>query len=81
VVSEKFRRQGVAQRLMQLIAEHFSTRGVDIIQISAEASNADALAAYERIGFRRFGVLRDGIKHNGQHSDEIMMAAPITAIL
>jgi RimJ/RimL family protein N-acetyltransferase len=67
--------------MMQSIAKHFSARGVEIIQISAETSNTDALAAYERIGFRRFGVLRDGIKHDGRHDDEIMLAAPIAALL
>jgi ribosomal protein S18 acetylase RimI-like enzyme len=81
VVSEQFRGRGVARKMMQSIAAHFSQRGVEIIQISTEAGNTDALAAYERIGFQRFGVLRDGIKHESQHSDEIMMAASIAAML
>jgi ribosomal protein S18 acetylase RimI-like enzyme len=81
VVSEQFRGRGIARRMMQSIAEHFSQRGVEIVQISAEADNTEALAAYERIGFQKFGVLQDGIKHNGQYSNEIMMAAPIATML
>jgi ribosomal protein S18 acetylase RimI-like enzyme len=81
VVREGFRGRGVAREMMRAIAKHFSTRGVEIIQISAEASNADALRAYEGIGFQKFGVLRDGIKHDDQCNDEIMMAAPIVTIL
>ena len=54
---------------------------MEIIQISAEASNTDALAAYEKIGFQQFGVLQDGIKHDNQRSDEVMMAAPIELFL
>ncbi|MGY5881554.1 MAG: GNAT family N-acetyltransferase, partial [Candidatus Thorarchaeota archaeon] len=43
VVREDFRGRGVAREMMRAIAKHFSTRGVEIIQISAEGSNADAL--------------------------------------
>jgi RimJ/RimL family protein N-acetyltransferase len=81
VVRDEFRGRGIAREMMRLIARHFSTRDVEIIQISTEARNTDALAAYEKIGFQRFGVLRDGIKHDNQRNDEIMMAAPIAAIL
>ena len=81
VVRDGFRGRGVAREMMRSIAKHFSTRDVEIIQISAEASNMNALAAYENIGFRQFGILQDGLKYDNQRSDEIMMAAPIAAIL
>ena len=81
VVSEQFRGQGVARLMMKRIAEHFVSYGVEIIQISAESTNANAIAAYERIGFKRFGVLKDGINHDGACSDEIMMALPINELL
>jgi RimJ/RimL family protein N-acetyltransferase len=81
VVRDGFRGKGVAREMMRLIAKHFSTRGIEIIQISAESSNREALVAYERIGFQRFGVLQDGIKHEDQYSDEIMMATSLATIL
>lgn len=81
VVHKSFRGKGIARNMMQSIASHFSTRGIEIIQISAEAGNAGALGAYERIGFERIGTLRNGLKYDNEYSDEVIMAAPITAIL
>ncbi|MBN2228107.1 MAG: GNAT family N-acetyltransferase [Candidatus Thorarchaeota archaeon] len=74
VVNENFRGRGVARLMMQRISEHFSSLEIEIVQISAESTNTRAITAYERIGFRRFGVLKEGIKHDGQYADEIMMA-------
>jgi len=81
VVDEKYRNKGIAKQMMREIAEHFSSRGIEIIQISVESSNEVAIKAYEKIGFTRFGVLKNGLKHEGRHVDEIMMAAPIEIFL
>jgi ribosomal protein S18 acetylase RimI-like enzyme len=77
VVREDFRGQGVARSMMAAVARHFSSRGVEIVQISAEATNEPAIAAYERIGFRKFGILENGIKHDGQYSDETLLAMSV----
>ncbi|MFW9807645.1 MAG: GNAT family N-acetyltransferase [Candidatus Thorarchaeota archaeon] len=81
VVSKEFRRQGITRLMMKKIAEHFESLGVEIVQISAESENATAITAYEHIGFQRFGELKDGIKYNGNYSDEILLAIPITDFL
>ncbi|MFW9846908.1 MAG: GNAT family N-acetyltransferase [Candidatus Thorarchaeota archaeon] len=81
VVREGFRGLGIARKMMKTIASHFSTRGVEIVQISVDSSNTEAFAAYERIGFERFGFLKEGIKHNGKYGDEIFLASPISKIL
>jgi ribosomal protein S18 acetylase RimI-like enzyme len=81
VVRDEFRRRGVAREMMQLIAEHFSTRGVEIVQVSAEHTNKEAIAAYQRLGFHQFGFLKDGLKFDGNYSDEVMLAAPICKML
>jgi len=81
VVGENYRGRGVARQMMMRIAEHFASRGVEIIQISAEADNEIAIAAYERIGFRQFGTLKSGLKHENDYSDEVLMAAPINLFL
>lgn len=81
VVHESFRRQGITRRMMQSIAAHFSTLGIEIIQMSAETGNVEVVRAYERIGFKRFGTLHHGLKHNNEYSDEVMMTAPLAAFL
>ena len=82
VVREDFRGRGVARQMMMKIAEHFSVRGIEIIQISAESKNEAAIKAYEKIGFRQFGKLKNGLKYDEtEYSDEIMMAAYIDLVL
>ncbi|TFG26643.1 GNAT family N-acetyltransferase [Candidatus Thorarchaeota archaeon] len=81
VVSENYRGRGIARVMMRRIAEHFAPKGVEILQISAEADNTGAIAAYEQIGFQRFGLLKNGINHDGKYSDEVMMAMPVKELL
>jgi RimJ/RimL family protein N-acetyltransferase len=81
VVAEQFRGRGVARSMIKSIAAHFLNFGIGIIQISAEAGNIEAIRAYERIGFKRFGTLYQGLKYDNEYSDEVLMAAPIAAIL
>ena len=81
VVDEKFRGKGIANQMMRKIAEHFATLGIEIVQISVESGNEVAIKAYEKIGFTRFGVLKDGLKNDGRYADEIMMAAPVSRFL
>jgi len=81
VVREGFRRRGVARKMMKLVAEHFSTRGVEIVQVSGEHTNKEAIAAYQRLGFHQFGLLKDGLKFDDSYSDEVMLAAPIQKML
>lgn len=75
VVKDEFHGLGIARFMMAEIAKHFKKYEVEIVQISVEATNANAIAAYERIGFVRFGVLENGLRHNDKYSDEIMMSA------
>ncbi|MFW9843469.1 MAG: GNAT family N-acetyltransferase [Candidatus Thorarchaeota archaeon] len=81
VVAENYRGRRIAHVMMRKIAEHFNMIGIEIIQISAESKNKSAIKAYEKMGFTRFGVLKNGLKYENDYSDEIMMAAPITIFL
>ena len=81
VVREDIRGKGVARQMMMKIAEHFSVRGIEIIQICAESRNKIAIEAYEKIGFRQFGTLKNGLKYENEYSDEVLMAASIELFL
>ncbi|MGY5875685.1 MAG: GNAT family N-acetyltransferase [Candidatus Thorarchaeota archaeon] len=81
VVHDKHQGVGIARLMMGNIAKHFLNRGVELVQISVEATNEQAITAYERIGFREFGVLTRGLKHNDEYSDEIMMVTDIQGLL
>ncbi len=74
VVREDSRGLGIAKRMMQEIAAHFMSYGVEIIQISVEASNTHAYSAYQKIGFEAIGVFKKGLKYDSRYSDEILLS-------
>jgi len=81
VVRDEFQGLGVARNMMKEIAIHFKKRGVEILQISAEAQNLNAIGSYERIGFKKFCILKNGLKFDEKYSDEVMMAMAIDDLL
>lgn len=82
VVREDYRGKGIARQMMVKIAEHFSVRGIEIVQITAESTNEVAIKAYEKIGFDQIGKLKNGLKYpEREYCDETMMAIPIDLLL
>jgi RimJ/RimL family protein N-acetyltransferase len=51
----------------------FNDWGLHKLWLTARAENAAALAAYERVGFRREGLLRDEFLYAGQRHDAVYM--------
>lgn len=52
-VAEKFRRMGVATRLMAFLEQHYRDRGIQAFQLLTEADNHRAQALYRSLGFRQ----------------------------
>jgi aminoglycoside 6'-N-acetyltransferase len=64
--------QGLGTEAIRVLARHlFTDRGHHRLSIDPAAHNQAAIRAYERVGFRRVGVLRryelgpDGTWHDG----------------
>jgi ribosomal protein S18 acetylase RimI-like enzyme len=55
-VLPRYRRNGVAQRLLQAVEDDLSARGVARLRLSALAANAPARAAYEKAGLVLYEV-------------------------
>ncbi len=81
VVHDEFRGLGLAGHMMRDIALHFRALGVEILEISVASDNCDAFLAYFKIGFKQVGILRDGLKYDGQYTDEILLWIPIADLL
>ena len=50
------RRQGTAQALLRALAGWARERGADVLNLHVTATNAPAIALYERLGFRATGA-------------------------
>ena len=64
--------QGLGTEAIRLLARHlFEKRGHHRLTIDPAADNAAAIRAYEKVGFRRVGIMRnyergpDGVWHDG----------------
>lgn len=71
-VVEQFQRQGLGPRAIRVLAAYlFDELGHHRLTIDPAAANANAIRAYESVGFRRVGVMRqyerglDGTWHDG----------------
>jgi ribosomal protein S18 acetylase RimI-like enzyme len=55
-VDPAVRRQGTAQALLRFLAGWARERGADVLNLHVTATNAPAIALYERLGFRTTGA-------------------------
>jgi len=81
VVHEGFRGLGLAKCMMKEISNHFMEYGIEIVEISVESKNEPALHAYTKIGFKQYGLLENGLKYNGECTDEIFLSMKLPALL
>ena len=54
-VHPEFRRQGIAQQLVLRLVEELAKRGNHCLSLEVRASNAPAIALYEKLGFSQVG--------------------------
>jgi RimJ/RimL family protein N-acetyltransferase len=73
-VIEEVRNCGIGRRLVrECIAKSKRTLGLKIIKLYVFESNVRAKRFYERLGFYAVGRIPNGVFHNGQFKDDIIM--------
>lgn len=73
-VAPEFRRMGIARQLVdQALKNAFAMPGVRQVNLSVNAANVPAVALYETVGFKPFGVERGFMVVNGAVHNEIHM--------
>ncbi|MGC9310817.1 MAG: GNAT family N-acetyltransferase [Candidatus Aenigmatarchaeota archaeon] len=69
------RGKGIGKLLMEtVIFEAKKSLKIEIVVLEVFAENERAIALYKKLGFRKFGTLKNGLKRRGKYSDKIMMA-------
>ena len=65
---------GIGEALVRRLAEHFQMRGAAYLDLSVLHDNAEAIALYEKIGFRRVNVY--AIKRKNVINEKLYTGAP-----
>ena len=58
-VQPVFRRQGIAEKLISTLVEELKKRGIHALMLEVRASNAPAIALYEKLGFQQVGLRKN----------------------
>lgn len=73
-VRKEYWRNGIGSIIMgELIKSAKDHGGIKNISLGVKASNSNAIAMYEKCGFRKAGVHKDFFNINGSFDDEILM--------
>lgn len=58
-VKEKYRNKGIAKKLMDSFIDEAKNRNIAFINLEVRASNAPAIALYEKYGFEKVGTRKN----------------------
>ena len=58
-VHPDFRRKGIAESLIDTLIQELKNRGSHALMLEVRASNAPAIALYEKLGFRQVGLRKN----------------------
>ena len=58
-VHPDWRRKGIAEKLMESLVEALKSRGSHALTLEVRASNAPAIALYEKLGFSQVGLRKN----------------------
>ena len=58
-VHPDWRRQGIAEQLIENLIEELKKRGSHALMLEVRASNAPAISLYEKMGFRQVGLRKN----------------------
>lgn len=77
-VDPRFQRRGLGRALLEHLIDELEKRGVLTLWLEVRASNAAAIALYERLGFNEATIRRNYYPTADGREDAIIMALPIS---
>lgn len=73
-VIKDYRSMGIGKQLLRMSIEDAFSKGIERIQLDVYASNARAIALYEKLGFQHEGCRRMAAYFDGAYHDLNQMA-------
>ena len=73
VVNPKFRRRGIATKLIESALKVAKEKNTEIVKIGVEAKNTRAVKLYTKTGFKEYGRLERGLIRKGKYDDLILL--------
>lgn len=75
-VAPEFRRQGIAEALVNALVAYLQQKGILALLLEVRASNVPAIALYERLGFEQVGRRPNYYRH--PREDALIMRKELT---
>jgi len=73
VVNPRFKRKGIATKMIETALKIAKERKIEIVKIDVEAKNTPAVKLYLKAGFKEYGRLERGIIRKGEYDDLILL--------
>lgn len=72
-----FRGDGIGTELMKSLIDEARAMGLRLLTLTCFETNDAALHVYEKLGFRKAGVIPEAIQHKGQYVGEVHYYLPL----
>lgn len=72
-----FRNEGIGTELLKALIEEASLAGIRLVTLSCFETNAQALHVYEKLGFKKAGVIPGAIAYKGARVGEVKLYLPL----
>jgi ribosomal protein S18 acetylase RimI-like enzyme len=72
-VNEKYRRIGIASKLIESALMLSIQKNIEIMTVWVDGNNIPATRLYHKAGFTEYGRLKKGIKRNGQYAAYVLL--------
>jgi ribosomal protein S18 acetylase RimI-like enzyme len=69
-----YRSQGIGKKLIQAALEQARLKGLTRIELTVREHNQHAISLYERFGFVKEGIHKNGVRINGHYENHVFMA-------
>ncbi|MFZ5535078.1 MAG: GNAT family N-acetyltransferase [Patescibacteria group bacterium] len=73
-----YRNEGIGFALMQSLIDEARALGLRLLTLTCFETNAPALHVYEKLGFRKAGVIPEAIRFKEQYVGEVHLYLPLT---